>query len=70
MVEREFEGIAHVIADRGNRTAERADEADFYGFLLGRRRGRCKKRSRSRGQKSFAHTRSSQGPSALFVLIF
>ena len=41
MVERELEGIVHVVADDGNRAAERADEADLDRLLLsrGRRRG-------------------------------
>src|SRR5262249_15012147 len=73
MVERELEGIAHVVADRGNRTAECTDEANFYGFLLGCRRGRCKQQRCSPSQKSFAHMRSSQralGPVRFDILIY
>ena len=37
MIEAEFEGILHVVADRGRRAAERRDEADLDGLLLGQR---------------------------------
>ena len=36
MVEAELERIAHVVADRGGRAAERRDEADLDGLLLRR----------------------------------
>ncbi len=36
MVETELEGVAHIVADHGGRAAERADEADLDGLLLGR----------------------------------
>ena len=36
VVETELERIAHVVADGRGRAAERADEADFDGFLLRR----------------------------------
>jgi nucleoside-diphosphate-sugar epimerase len=34
MIEREFEGVAHVAADHGRRTAERTDKADLDALLL------------------------------------
>ena len=42
MIERELERVAHVVADRGDRAAERADEADLDGLLLGERGRRCR----------------------------
>src|SRR5262245_63613200 len=55
MIERELEGIAHVIADHRDRTAERADKTDFDCFLLGCRRARRKQQSGARRQKRFTH---------------
>src|SRR5690242_5256761 len=55
MVERELERIAHVVADHGNRTTERADEPDLDCLLLGRSRARCEQQSCARGQKRFTH---------------
>ena len=38
MIERELEGVAHVVADHGGRTAEGRDIADLDCFLLGQGR--------------------------------
>jgi hypothetical protein len=50
MVERKLERIAHVVADHGGRTAERADESDLDRFLLGHSRARCEHESGARNQ--------------------
>ncbi len=57
VVETELERIAHVVADGRGRAAERADEADFDGFLLRRcflnHARRRRQRQRRRGQNSY-----------------
>src|SRR5262249_57666789 len=48
MNEPEREGVAHVVPDRGNRPAERADEADLERLLgQGRRHAERNERGRS-----------------------
>ena len=70
VVERELERVAHVLTDDGNWTAERADEADLDGFLLGQGRARCEQQSGARGQECFTHLDIlPKGHSALFLLI-
>jgi hypothetical protein len=58
MIEAEFERIFHVVADRGDRTAERADEADLDRLLLRKRRS-CDKREHGSGYNYFVHCRAS-----------
>ena len=53
MVEGELERVAHVVADRGDRAAERADEADLDGLLLRHRRaGRWRQWPRPRSRQA------------------
>jgi hypothetical protein len=55
VIERQFERVAHVVADDGDRAAKRADEADLDRFVLGRSRTRCKQYGRACSQQDFPH---------------
>jgi hypothetical protein len=55
VIERELEGIAHIVADGGGRTAETADEPDLDGLLLGERRRCPKRQQRDRSQENSFH---------------
>jgi hypothetical protein len=55
VVEREFERVAHIVADHGHRTAERRDESDLDRFLLGHGRPGGEQQSGARGQQNFTH---------------
>ena len=54
VIKRELERVAHVIADGGGRAAERADEADLDGLLLGQSRCRREYEQRGRSQENSA----------------
>src|SRR6185436_19569282 len=55
VIEREFEGIAHIVADDCGRPAARADEADFHASLLGRRGPCSKEHQRRRRNEELFH---------------
>src|SRR5262249_51220880 len=59
MVERQLEGVAHVVADHRGRAAERADEADLDAPLLRRRRHRREQDKRGGGKEKPLHVDSS-----------
>src|SRR5258706_15371767 len=60
MIEPELERVAHVVADRGDRPAERADEADLER-LLGERRRRAEGEQRDRSHQNFFHVHPPKG---------
>jgi hypothetical protein len=57
MIERQLEGVAHVVADRGGGTAERRDEPDLRAVLRRRRRG-CQREQGREARGSCSHLAS------------
>ncbi len=60
MIEPELERVAHVVADRGDRPAERADDADLER-LLGERRRRAEGKQRDRSHQNSLHVHPPKG---------
>jgi hypothetical protein len=57
MIEPKLEGIAHVVADRGRRAGERADEADLDRFVLSCGGSRQEREHRGSGNACPDHVR-------------